>query len=290
MKISERLSKGTPTFSFEFFPPKTDKGVADLFETIKKLQPLEPDHVSITYGAGGSTRDRTLELTQRIKAEIGLEPLMHLTCVGSTREEIGEILDLQKERGCENILALRGDPPAGERFFKPTAGGFGYADELVKFIAEGPWGFDIGVAGYPEGHPECLNLTRDLEHLKRKVDNGGKYIVTQLFFDNADFFRFRDDCVKAGIDVPIIAGIMPILNLKQIKRFVSMCGSKIPQNLLVKMEAVEREPAEVAAIGIDHALNQCRDLIKQNTAGIHYYTLNKSKATREILTQLKSEI
>jgi methylenetetrahydrofolate reductase (NADPH) len=272
--------------SFEFFPPKTDAGFSSLFQTIDELKSIQPSYVSVTYGAGGSTREKTVQLVERIQRELGIRSMAHLTCVGHTATEIGSILDDLWKAGIRNVLALRGDPPAGQSQFVSTEGGFSNADGLVKFVAD-RHPFCIGVAGYPEGHPQCLNLTRDLEHLKRKVDNGGSFIVTQLFFDNADFYRFRDRAVAMGIKVPIVAGIMPILNVAQIKRFIGMCGAKIPQPLLLKLETLEADPEAVHSAGVEHATQQCRDLISNDVAGVHFYTLNKSKATVEICKLLK---
>ncbi len=240
----------------------------------------------MTYGAGGSTRQKTVELVARIQNEIGIRSMAHLTCVGHTANEIGGVLDDLWNSGIRNVLALRGDPPAGQTTFTATEGGFAYADALVKYTA-GRHNFCIGVAGYPEGHPQCLNRQRDLEHLKQKVDNGADFIVTQLFFDNFDFYRFRDEARAIGITVPIIAGIMPILNVAQIKRFVGMCGSKIPQRLLQKLESLEKDPQAVERLGIDYAINQCRDLLFNDVDGLHFYTLNKSRATAEICRALQ---
>jgi methylenetetrahydrofolate reductase (NADPH) len=285
MRIDKILGAGTPSVSFEFFPPKTDAGFISLFQTIDDLKSIQPSYVSVTYGAGGSTREKTVQLVERIQRELNIRSMAHLTCVGHTATEISSILDDLWNAGIRNVLALRGDPPAGQTQFTATEGGFANADGLVKFVAE-RHPFSIGVAGYPEGHPQCLNLTRDLEHLKRKVDNGGSFIVTQLFFDNADFYRFRDRARAIGIKVPIVAGIMPILNVAQIKRFISMCGAKIPQPLLLKLEALESNPDEVHAAGVDHAVLQCRDLIDNGVDGVHFYTLNKSKATVQICKAL----
>ncbi|MEO6436903.1 MAG: methylenetetrahydrofolate reductase, partial [Tepidisphaeraceae bacterium] len=224
MRIDQILSHGKPTISFEFFPPKNEAGFNQLYQTIEHLRPLRPSYVSVTYGAGGSTRLKTVELVEKIQTEIGIRSMAHLTCVGHTAEEIGSILDDLWKVGIRNVLALRGDPPAGQSVFVKTEGGFAYADELVKYV-KSRHDFCIGVAGYPEGHPQCLNKTRDLEHLQRKVDNGGCFVVTQLFFDNDDFYTFRDRARAMGITVPIIAGIMPILNVNQMKRFISMCGA-----------------------------------------------------------------
>jgi methylenetetrahydrofolate reductase (NADPH) len=286
MRIDQILGKGEPTVSFEFFPPKTEEGFGSLFRTIEDLRPIKPSYVSVTYGAGGSTRQKTVDLVERIQREIGIRSMAHLTCVGHKAEEIGAILDDLWSAGIHNVLALRGDPPAGQSVFVATEGGFANADALVKFIRT-KHDFSIGVAGYPEGHPQCLNKVRDLEHLKRKIDNGGNFIVTQLFFDNDDFYRFRDAARSIGINVPIIAGIMPILNVAQIKRFISMCGAKIPHPLLLKLEAVEANPEAVYAAGVEYAAQQCKELLANNVDGIHFYTLNKSKATVEICKALE---
>lgn len=283
MRLDQAFATGKPTISFEFFPPKTEEGFAALYKVIEELKPLAPSYVSVTYGAGGSTRTKTVELAGRIQNEIGFNTVAHLTCVGHTAEEIGQILDQLWEQGIRNILALRGDPQGG--VWTKTEGGFDHADELVAYI-RGRKDFFVAVAGFPEGHPQCLNLTRDMEHLKQKVDAGASAIVTQLFFDNNDFHRFRDNCQRHGINVPIIAGIMPISNVAQIKRFVTMCGAKIPMPLLRKLERIESSPDAVYAAGIDYATNQCRDLLFHDVAGLHFYTLNKSKATTEIVKRL----
>jgi methylenetetrahydrofolate reductase (NADPH) len=285
MRIDRLLGLGLPTLSFEFFPPKTEEGFVSLFKTIEELRPLSPSYVSVTYGAGGSTRAKTVDLTGRIQREIGLRAMAHLTCVGHTAEEIGGILDELWEAGVRNVLALRGDPPAGQSQFVATAGGFSSADQLVKY-ARNRHDFCLGVAGYPEGHPQCLNKTRDLEHLKAKLDAGANFVITQLFFDNSEFFRFRDTARAMGIKAPIIAGIMPITNVAQIKRFISMCGAKIPHPLLLKLEKVESDPEAVAAVGVDYAAKQCQDLLDNQIDGIHFYTLNKSKATVRVCGEL----
>jgi methylenetetrahydrofolate reductase (NADPH) len=288
MRIDEILGLGRPTVSFEFFPPKTEAGFQALFQTVEDLKPVRPSYVSVTYGAGGSTRAKTVELVERIQREAGIRSMAHLTCVGHTAAELGQITDELWAAGIRNILALRGDPPQGQSTFTPTEGGFANADALVDFIRRRRAGFCVGVAGYPEGHPQCLNRTRDLEHLKRKVDNGGCFVVTQLFFDNADFYRFRDEARAMGIKVPIIAGIMPILNVSQIKRFVSMCGAKIPQPLLVRLESLEHDAEAVHAAGVEYATRQCQDLLDNAADGLHFYTLNKSKATVQICKSLNA--
>jgi len=283
MRLDQAFATGKPTISFEFFPPKTEEGFSALFETIEHLRPLKPSYVSVTYGAGGSTRTKTLELCGRIQNEIGFNTVAHLTCVGHTADEIGQIVDQLWESGIRNILALRGDPQGGT--WIKTPGGFDHADELVSYVRS-RHDFFVAVAGFPEGHPQCLNLTRDLEYLKKKVDAGASAIVTQLFFDNNDFHRFRDNCARASINVPIIAGIMPISNVTQIKRFVTMCGAKIPMPLLQKLERIDGDPDRVYNAGIEYATNQCRDLLFHDVAGLHFYTLNKSKATTEIVKRL----
>jgi methylenetetrahydrofolate reductase (NADPH) len=288
MRIDQLLGQGKPTISFEFFPPKTDAGFASLYKTIDELKPINPSYVSVTYGAGGSTREKTVALVERIQRELQIRAMAHLTCVGHTADEIGKILDDLWKAGIRNVLALRGDPPAGQSQFVATEGGFGNADELVAWVKSRN-NFCIGVAGYPECHPQCLNRTRDLEYLKRKVDNGGAFVTTQLFFDNADFYRFRDEARSMGIRVPIMAGIMPITNVAQIKRFVSMCGAKIPHRLLVKLEAVENDPEAVHRTGVEYAAMQCRDLLFNDVDGLHFYTLNKSKATVDICKSLNAD-
>jgi methylenetetrahydrofolate reductase (NADPH) len=285
MRIDSLFPSGRPCISFEFFPPKTDAGFTSLFATIDELRPLHPSYVSVTYGAGGSTRRNTVFLVERIQRELGIRSMAHLTCVDHTAEQIGEILDELWAAGIVNVLCLRGDPPAGQSQFVATEGGFANASDLVKFARQ-KRDFCIGVAGYPEGHPQCLNRVRDLEMLKLKVDNGAQFVVTQLFFDNDDFHRFRDAAGKMGIKVPIVAGIMPILNVAQIKRFIGMCGAKIPHPLLLKLESVESDPAAVHEMGVEYATSQCRDLLKNGVAGLHFYTLNKSKATVRIVKAL----
>jgi methylenetetrahydrofolate reductase (NADPH) len=285
MRIDRLIGLGVPAISFEFFPPKTEAGFTALFQTINELHPLKPSYVSVTYGAGGSTRSKTVNLVERIQRELTIRSMAHLTCVGHTADEIGQILDDLWKAGIRNVLALRGDPPNGQAQFVATEGGFEHASDMVKFVRS-RHDFCIGVAGYPEGHPQCLNRTRDLETLKLKVDNGANFVVTQLFFDNADFYRFRDQAEAMGIKTPIVAGIMPILNVSQIKRFVSMCGAKIPHPLLEKLEGLEKDPDAVYAAGVEYAIQQCRDLLSHGVAGLHFYTLNKSKATVEIVKAL----
>jgi len=290
MRIREQLASGRPTLSFEFFPPKDDIGFWDLYRTIESLKPLEPTYVSVTYGAGGSTRRKTVDLVGRIKRDIGIEPMAHLTCVGADRVEIGRVIDELRGHGIENILALRGDPPEGQASFVPCAGGFRYANELVGYIRERHGDLCIGAACYPEGHPECPSREADLENLKRKVDAGVDFLISQLFFDSADFFAFRDRAARSGVKVPMIAGIMPILSLKQIKRFTQMCGARIPDELLRRIESVEDDAEAVRHIGMYHSTQQCLELLENDVAGIHFYTLNRSTATRAVYQFMKAEL
>lgn len=286
MKISDILRTGRRSVSFEFFPPKDDAGFTALFETIEALKPLDPSYVSVTYGAGGSTRRKTVDLVKRIKHDIGMESMAHLTCVGADRAEIGAVLDDLASGGVENVLPLRGDAPRGQSDFVATPGGFRYASELVAFIRE-RHSFCLGAACYPEKHPEAPNAASDLDNLKRKVDAGVDFLITQLFFDNDDYLRFRDRAITAGINVPILAGIMPILNVKQVKRFTQMCGAGLPNDLRQKIEAVEDDPEAVRQIGVYHATRQCEDLLSGGVPGIHFYTLNRSTATRAIYQSIK---
>jgi methylenetetrahydrofolate reductase (NADPH) len=286
MKISTVLAKGKPVFSFEFFPPKTPEGVLHLFETIGHLKPLSPSFVSVTYGAGGSTRELTVDLVRRIKNELGIEAMAHLTCVGAGKDEIDKVLYKLKDFGIENVLALRGDPTNGQGTFVKHTDGFSYASDLTAHIRK-KFNFSLGGACHPEGHIECRNLEKDLENLKIKVGEGIDFIITQLFFDNSYFFDFVERAKNAGIHIPIIPGIMPITNVNQVKRFTKMCGASIPQALLLELESVEEDSEAVTKIGVRHATEQCRDLLKQSAPGIHFYTLNKSLATKAILESLK---
>ena len=286
MKISEKLCSSSPIFSFEFFPPKDSAGFATLYETIARLKSSAPGFVSVTYGAGGSTRSKTVDLVGNIKNAIGIESMAHLTCVGHNEQEICSVLESLQEKNIENVLALRGDPPQGEEKFIKTEGGFEYGNELVAYIKK-HFSFCIGAACYPEGHLECKDLDKDIENLQRKVDSGVDFLVTQLFFDNQHYFKFLDRAQKANINIPVVPGIMPILNLKQIQRFTKMCGASLSPSLLAKFSGIEDDNEKVREIGIAHAVEQCRELLTNNTPGIHFYTLNRSKATLAILEGLK---
>ncbi|MFT4048309.1 MAG: methylenetetrahydrofolate reductase [NAD(P)H] [Solirubrobacterales bacterium] len=277
-----------PVFSFEFFPPKTDEGMTNLFETVAALRELDPAFVSVTYGAGGSTRDRTIAIVGRIKNELGIETMAHFTCVGSTTDQLREVLGEIQGVGVENIIALRGDPPAGEEAFVRTDGGLGNADELVSLIAADFPSFCIAGAGYPETHPEAISPDADLAHAVDKVSNGASFLVTQLFFDNDAYFDYVDRARAAGIDVPIIPGIMPIGGYEQIKRFTSMCGATIPERLMAELDARKDDPEAITDLGVAYATLQCADLLSRGAPGIHFYTLNKSPATRAILSSLRA--
>ena len=289
MKIKNLFGLKTPAYSFEFFPPKDDAGIANLFVTIKNLRELDPSFVSVTYGAGGSTRRKTIEITKTIKQATGIEAMAHLTCVGHSSAEIATILDEIEAAGIENVMTLRGDPPRGQTDFVPHPEGFPHANELVHFIRARK-NFCLGVAGYPEGHPEAPSKEIDLVNLKRKVDAGAEFVITQLFFDNRHYFDFRERARAAGIDLPIIPGIMPITDLAQIKRFTQLCGAEIPPSLLVELEAVDGNKDAVAEVGIRYGIKQCLELLQNGAPGIHFYTLNKSLSTRTILESLRASL
>lgn len=286
MKITDRLEGAAPCFSFEFFPPKNDEGVARLFETLAELRPFEPDYVSVTYGAGGSTQNVTVDLVRRIRDEIGIEAMAHLTCVGKTKQQLHGVLQQLRDAGVENVLPLRGDPPRGEKCFVATEGGFSHASQLVSYARQH---FDFCLAGacYPETHTDATSAEQDMVHLKQKVDAGVDFLITQLFFDNQDYFGFVERARAAGISVPIMAGIMPVTNVAQVKRFTKMCGASLPGSLLARLEANEADRAKVREIGVEHATAQCRELLAKGAPGIHFYTINRSLATREILERLR---
>jgi methylenetetrahydrofolate reductase (NADPH) len=287
MRIDQILERAEePVFSFEFFPPKTDEGERNLRAALWALRELHPDFVSVTYGAGGSTRGLTLELTKWIKQELGIEAMAHLSCVGATRDELSVILDSLVDSGIENVLALRGDPPRGDATWEPHPGGLRYSSELASLITA-RYPVCVGAAAFPEVHPEAVDLASDLRFLKQKVESGVSFLITQLFFDNDAYFRFVDEARAAGIDVPIIPGIMPITDVGQIKRFTDMCGACIPQALLRQLEARAPFPSEVLQLGVSYATLQCAELLARGAPGIHFYTLNRSPATRAILAALR---
>lgn len=295
MHIRDIFELHRATFSFEFFPPKTEKGADTLFESIIELEPLKPTFVSVTYGAGGSTRELTNNLVVRLRDETTLDPVPHLTCVCHQEGDIRSILERYSERNISNILALRGDAPQSLDGYRREADAFKRAGDLVSFIKkfneEGGHpdrrGFGIGVAGFPEGHPDTPNRLREMDHLKAKVDAGADYIVTQLFFDNRDFYDFRERCELAGIRVPIIAGLMPITSMTGMDRMADLAlGARFPAPLLRSIRRTGGNEDGVRRVGIHWATEQSRDLLDHNVAGIHFYTLNKSDATREVYRTL----
>jgi methylenetetrahydrofolate reductase (NADPH) len=286
VRIDEILQAAEePVFSFEFFPPKTPEGEQTLLASLQALRELEPDFASVTYGAGGSTRDRTLETTRWIK-ELGIEAMAHLSCVGSSRDDLYGILDEVQAAGIENVLALRGDPPRGETEWRPHPHGLHYSTELAALIAE-RYPFCVGAACFPEVHPEAPDLAHDLRFLRHKLDSGVSFLITQLFFDNELYFRFVEEARAAGIEAPIIPGIMPVTNVGQIKTITGMCGASIPQALLEQLEARAEDPDAVLQLGVSYATLQCAELLARGAPGIHFYTLNRSPATRAILSALK---
>lgn len=285
---ANQKTAGKPVISFEFFPPKTDEGDRNLLEKqIPALLQTKPDYCSVTYGAGGSTREKTLMIVDRIQREHKLTALAHLTCVNHTREEVGALLQKIQQLGCKNILALRGDPPGGGQFQR-TPGGFEFASELVRYIRERN-GFSIGVAGFPEGHvANKIGKLDDWKHLKEKVAAGADFVLTQLFFDNADFFKFRDYITSGlNVNVPIVPGVVSILNATQIVKFTQMCGAKIPSALGKKLEELKQDDDAATEFGIEYATRQCEELMKAGVPGIHFYTLNKSYSTVRILKNLR---
>jgi len=294
VRISDLLKfareRGEPVFSFEFFPPKTADGERALFETVDALRPLAPSFVSVTYGAGGSSRRTTIDLVRRLKRDSEVEAMAHVTCVGASRDEIAGTLDEFAEAGVQNVLALRGDPPRGQEAFTPHPGGFLHASELVAFVRDQPrrWKFCIGAAAYPEGHVETRDLGADLRNLRIKVDAGVDFLVTQVFFDDSRYFGFVERARAAGIELPVIPGIMPFTNVEQVERFTAMCGASIPPALRAAMEVRRTDPDSARELGVAYASLQCADLLRRGAPGIHFYTLNRSPSTRAILAALRS--
>ena len=276
-----------PVVSFEFFPTKTDEGERTLLEkTIPALRTLAPDFCSVTYGAGGSTREKTLTIVDRIQREQQMTAMAHLTCVNATVEDTRAVLEQTRARGIKNILALRGDPPDGAAEFTKTDGGFEYSYQLVQFIREFG-GFSIGVAGFPEGHIACREGKHvDWQRLKTKIDHGADFVITQLFFDNAAYFEFRDFLAAQGVTVPIVPGILPILSTSQIKRFVALCGAALPPALVSELEKRGDDDAAVLQFGIDYATRQCEELLREGAPGLHFYTLNKARSTTAVVSNL----
>jgi methylenetetrahydrofolate reductase (NADPH) len=289
MRIDERLAAGgEPSFSFEFFPPRTEEGERNLEAALVELTRLGPTFVSVTYGAAGSLaqRQRTVEVVSRLKADHGLEAMAHLTCVNATVDELRATLDRMRDAGIENVLALRGDPPQGEDEWRPTEGGLTYSRELIELLRR-EYDFAIGAACFPEVHIHATSAEDDLRYAKEKVDAGARFLITQLFFDNDAYWHYVGRAREIGIDVPIVPGIMPIGNVEQIKRFTQLCGACIPDELLRELEVRADQPEAVADFGVAYATLQCADLLARGAPGIHFYTLNRSPATRAILGALR---
>jgi methylenetetrahydrofolate reductase (NADPH) len=287
MRIDTILaSSEEPLFSFEFFPPKTPEGEENLYSALRELQTLEPSYVSVTYGAGGSTRSKTIEIVSHIKKTFGLEAMAHFTCVNATKDELRATLDQMRDAGIENVLALRGDPPNGEDRWTRTHGGLEYSRELVELLRD-EYDVAIGAAAFPETHIHATSPEDDLRYLKEKVDAGAQFLVTQLFFDNAVYFDFVGRAREAGIDVPIIAGIMPIVSLEGVKRMTQLSAASLPPELERELEARRGDSEAVAELGVSYASLQCAELLAGGAPGIHFYTLNRSPATRAILSALR---
>ena len=287
MRIDGILAERRPVFSFEFFPPKTDEGLVNLRATLAVLSDDEPDFVSVTYGALGSTRDTTIDIVKWIKQDLGIEAMAHFTCVGATVAELRATLDEIEAAGVDNVLALRGDPPAGQEEWVQTEGGLLYSTELIGLLAE-HYGFAVGAAAFPEVHPQAESAESDIRFLKAKQEAGASFLITQLFFDNEYYFDFVARARDAGVTVPIIPGVMPVTNLRNIKRITELCKSEIPEPYERQLEAREDDPQALQDLGVAYATLQCVDLLARGAPGIHFYTLNRSPATRAILAALRA--
>jgi methylenetetrahydrofolate reductase (NADPH) len=286
VRVSEIIATRRPSFSFEFFPPKDDAGVEALIDTMRQLRSLEPSFVSVTYGAGGSTRARTTDLVVRLREEVGIEAMAHFSCVGSTRDELREQLQRMRDAGVESVLALRGDAPHDADGFETTPDGLANASDLVALLAD-EFDFGVGAACHPEKHPEAPDADTDLTYLRRKVQAGADFLITQLFFDNAVFFDFVARARAVGITVPIVPGVLPITNIAQLQRITTMCGATLPGRLLAQLEHRRDDPQAVSDLGVAYATLQCAELLAAGVPGIHFYTLNRSPATRAILSALR---
>jgi methylenetetrahydrofolate reductase (NADPH) len=285
VRLREIYARPAPNFSVEFFPPKTDKGEENLFREIEVLKTLNPSFCSVTYGAGGSTREKTVDLVDRIHRQCGIEVMCHLTVVGQSKDELRSVLDRLKARAIENIIALSGDPPQGSPDWKPHPDGFHHSIELVREAASREW-FSIAVAGFPEVHPRAESREADLRYLKAKVDAGADVVITQLFFDNEDFYRYMEDVRKLGVKVPIVPGVLPILSASQVRRFTALCAAKIPPRLEALLAKVEHDDEGAVELGIVYATQQCRELLRFGVPGIHFYSLNKSGSVKAIFNNL----
>jgi methylenetetrahydrofolate reductase (NADPH) len=288
MRVNEIIANNRPTFSVEFSPPRTAEGEENLLETARQLRELEPDFVSVTYGAGGSTRDGTIEITRVLKDDLGFETMAHLSCVGETTEGLATTLDKIAEAGIENVFALRGDPPRGEGDFVQPEGGLGSAADLARFISDGPWDFALGGACFPEVHPEAPDLETDLAYLKQKVEAGASFLTTQLFFDNQVYFDFVAAARAVGIEVPILAGVIPVGSFAQTKRICELCEASIPAPLEAAFAATGDDPAREFELGVAFAAQQCSELLIAGAPGIHFYALNRAPATRAVLGALRA--
>ncbi|MCX7781549.1 MAG: methylenetetrahydrofolate reductase [NAD(P)H] [Negativicutes bacterium] len=285
MKLNEIYAREMPVISFEIFPPKPQTPIETVFTTLEQLTELTPAFISVTYGAGGSSAARSIEIASRVKNAYGVETVAHLTCANASRTEIDQILRELRDHHIENILALRGDPPAGEGYFSPVAEGYRYAKELIAHIKE-TGQFSVAAAAYPEGHLECRNLELDIYYLKEKTNQGVDLLITQLFFDNDFFYRFRERAEAKGVHCPIAAGIMPVLNVQQIKRITSLCGASIPEKLAKLMDRYGGVPSDMVKAGMEYACEQIVDLLENKVAGIHLYTMNKAEQTKQIIRQV----
>ncbi|MCA9239090.1 MAG: methylenetetrahydrofolate reductase [NAD(P)H] [Planctomycetales bacterium] len=281
--MSEAYGPNRFGLSFELFPPKTPAGEAALWKHVQRLVEFRPSFITCTYGAGGSTQEKTLDIVSRVRQEFGLPVATHLTCVGRNSKQLEEYLQAALNGGVQNVVALRGDPPQGAERFSAVAGGFSYANELVAMIRREFPQMGIAVAGYPEVHLEAASPQADLDNLKRKVDAGAHAVFTQLFYDNADYYRFRDNCEKLGVRVPIVPGLLPVTNAAQIKRITSLCGAKLPDAFVAELEAAGHDEQRQFEVGVEFATRQTVDLLKHGVPGIHYYVLNKSEATSRVL-------
>jgi methylenetetrahydrofolate reductase (NADPH) len=287
MHLSRAYQNGNFGLSFELFPPKTSAGEEEMYRHVEQLMVFRPDFVTCTYGAGGSTQDKTLKIVEELKQRFHCGTASHLTCVGSTVEELRKYLTEARERGCDNIVALRGDPPKGETTFKAVAGGLAFANDLVQLIRQEFPQSGIAVAGYPETHREAASPQADLENLKRKVDSGGDVVITQLFYENEDFFRFRDRCDALQVSVPLVPGILPVTNLAQVQRITSLCGAKLPSAFIADLVAAGDSVEGQFQVGVEFATRQVEELVRNGIPGIHFYVLNKSPATSEVLNAVK---
>jgi methylenetetrahydrofolate reductase (NADPH) len=286
MKLSAGYGPGKFGLSFELFPPKTPQGEATLFEHVARLVEFGPSYITCTYGAGGSTQDTTLGIVSRVHREFQLPVATHLTCVGATVDGLRDYLRRAHGEGVENVVALRGDPPRGDTKFRPVPGGFSYANELVALIRSEFDDFGVAVAGYPETHQEAASPESDLTNLKQKVAAGADVVITQLFYDNADYFAFRQRCQDLGIRVPIVPGLLPITNFAQVKRITSLCGARLPEKLVAKLESATEDTEKQFELGVDFAIQQTQDLIDAGVPGIHFYVLNRSEAAARVLSEV----